>query len=295
MFATLRRQYAQLVTSALPLFLLLIGWHVGTRQGWLYSLGAMAAISLFTWLSALRRLRLVRDTPTSKVASAAQGYVELIGTGKPYADMPVISHLTQLPCLWYRYQIERQDSDDKWQTEDRGESEESFLLHDDSGWCVVDPCGAEIVSSNKKTWRKGEYRYTEWTLLQDEMLYAIGEFNTLNGSVALNAKEETKIILDEWKQDMKSLHARFDLNQDGVLDLQEWELARHAAQREAEKRITQACNQQDTHYLSQAQDRLYLISNLPPEKLAQRYAMWTWAHLAMLLGALGGLAWVLGH
>ena len=93
---------------------------------------------------------------------------------------------------------------------------------------------------------------------------------------------------------MPELHARFDLNKDGSLDLQEWALARNAAKRVAEKRITQARLAPDTHYLLRPQDgRLFLISNLAPDKLARRYALWTWLHLTIFFGALAGVIWVL--
>ena len=75
---------------------------------------------------------------TSKVASAAQGYVELIGSGRPLAGAPLISPVSQLPCLWYRYKIERKTSDNKWVLEDKGESDASFILEDGTGECVVD-------------------------------------------------------------------------------------------------------------------------------------------------------------
>lgn len=296
MLTSLRRQYAQLVTSGAQLLLLLVGLHIGTPQGWLVSLSIMAAISLFAWISALRRWRQVRDTPTSRIASAAQGYVELIGRGKHYADTPLLSQLRNLPCLWYRYTIERKDSDNKWKTEDSGESEDSFVLDDSSGQCVADPCGAEVLTTHKDTWVKDDYRYTEWTLLNIDTLYVIGEFRTLGGSShALDANEELKAVLAEWKQDTPALHARFDLNQDGALDLHEWELARKAARQEAENRMRDAYNQSDTHYLAQPHNgRLYLISNLPPEKIARRYALWTWLHLAIFFGALGGIGWMPG-
>lgn len=294
MLVSLRRQYAQLVTSGAQLLLLIVGLKFNTTEGWLISLSMMAFISLFAWMSALRRLREVRDTPTSKIASAAQGYVELVGRGKMFGDTPVISRLRQLPCLWYRYKIESKDSENDWKTEETGESEDSFILDDGTGQCVIDPCGAEVLTTHEDTWQQGDHRYTEWWLLGIDSIYAIGEFRTIGGgSVALNPNEEIKAVLAEWKQGKQSLHARFDLDQDGELSLQEWELARRAAKREAEKRMRDATNQSDTHFLAQPHnERLFLISNLQPEKISRRYALWSWAHLAIFFGALGGVAWV---
>ncbi|MDD5181221.1 MAG: hypothetical protein PHT15_08185 [Gallionellaceae bacterium] len=293
MLARLRREYAQLVTSGAQLLLLLVGVQVESRQGWIGCLSLMALISLFAWLSALRRLRAVRDTPTSRIASAAQGYVELIGRGKPLSDPPLLSKLRPLPCLWYRYRIEHKDSNGKWHTEDSGESEDSFVLEDDTGQCVIDPCGAEILTTHKDTWRQGDYRYTEWKLLQHDLIYAIGQFKTIGGSsVALSANEELKAVLTEWKQDSRTLHARFDLNNDGALDMQEWMLARQAAKREAEKRISAARAEPDISFLAQPHDgRLFLISNMKQDNLARRYWFWACVHLVIFFGALGGIEW----
>ncbi|TXT23348.1 MAG: hypothetical protein FD134_2195 [Gallionellaceae bacterium] len=293
MLARLRREYAQLVTSGAQLLLLGVGAQLESRSGWLVCLSLMAFISLFAWLSALRRLRAVRDTPTSRIVSAAQGYVELAGRGKPLPGSPLISKLRALPCLWYRYRVERKDSDNKWHTEESGESEASFLLADESGQCVVDPCGAEILTMHKDTWHQGDYRYTEWKLIHHDPIYAIGQFKTVGGSsVTLDQNEQIKAVLAEWKLDATVLHARFDLNNDGALDMREWMLARQAAKREAEKRIVAARAEPDISLLVQPRDgQLFLISNLKQDKLARRYLLWVWAHLIIFFGALGGIAW----
>lgn len=292
----LRRHYAELVTSGAQLLLLFVAAESESREGWLACLGLMALISLFAWMSALRRLRAVRDTPTSRVASAAQGYVELIGRGHPLAGAPLLSKLSALPCLWYRYQVERRDSDNKWHTEDRGESQDSFLLDDGSAVCVIDPFGAEILTQHKDVWRRGDYRYTEWKLLDIDALYVIGQFRTLGGgTMDAHPGEELKAVLAEWKQDSKTLHARFDLDGNGVLDMKEWALARQAAKREAQKRVAEVRAMPDTHYMVQPHDgRLFLISNLPPAQLARRYGFWAWGHLLIFFTALGGVGWLLG-
>ncbi len=121
MLVTLRREYAHLVTSGAQLLLLLVGLRLGSRNGWLICLAIMAAISILAWLSALNRLRAIRDTPTSKIASAAQGYVELTGRGHPFGE-PLLGKLSLLPCLWYRYKVERRESGNKWKSMDSGES-----------------------------------------------------------------------------------------------------------------------------------------------------------------------------
>ena len=61
----------------------------------------IAAISLLAWAGNYRRWRLIVDTPTSRIDSAAQGYVELAGTAHWPGDTPLSSELAGVPCCWY--------------------------------------------------------------------------------------------------------------------------------------------------------------------------------------------------
>ncbi|HUW25241.1 MAG TPA: hypothetical protein VMW07_01805 [Gallionella sp.] len=293
MLVRLRREYAQLVTSGAQLLLLVIGIKLESRTGWLGILSVMALISLFAWLSALHRLRMVRDTPTSKVTSAAQGYVELLGRGRPYGE-PLISKLRALPCLWYRYKMEQRDSRNRWSTLDSGESRDSFLLRDDSGDCVVDPENAEIVTRHCDQWIEGNYRYTEWKFIHTDSIYVIGDFHTHSLGTEFNTRAELNALLAEWKKNLPMLHERFDLNNDGELNMQEWMLARQAAKRAVAKKRYEAYAQPDIHIISLPRDgKLFLISNLTPDKLSHRYLFWGWVHLVIFFGALGGIGWLL--
>ena len=298
MLVSLRRRYAEFITSGAQFALLFIGIHLESRDGWLGCLSVMALISFIAWLSSLQRLRAIRDTPTSKVASAAQGYVELSGRGKPFDATPLISKCRGLPCLWYRYTIEQRNSktgsENEWKTVDSGESNDTFLLRDDTGDCVVDPEYAEIVTKHRDQWREGKYCYTEWKLIDSDSLYVIGEFRTRSGAVEFDSRAELNALLAEWKNDKPALHARFDLNNDGELDMNEWLLARQAAKREVAKKQREAHAQADIHLIGQPRDgKLFLISNLTPEKLSRRYLFWAWAHLMIFFGALSGAGWVL--
>lgn len=292
MLVRLHREYALLVTSGAQLLLLFLGLKLGTRTGWLVTLALMAAISFFAWLSALKRLRAVRDTPTSKVASAAQGYVELIGRGEQIKESPLISKLRALPCLWYRYTVKRRTSNNKWEVVDSGESSDCFLLRDDSGVCLIDPEHAEIITQHRDQWQKDGYHHTEWKLIDHDSLYVIGQFRTQGGSnLEFNSRAELNTLLAEWKKDLPALHARFDLDNNGELDMKEWMLARSAAKREVEKQLRAAQAQPDVHIMARPQDgKLFLISNIAPDKLSGRYLLWSWLHLLIFFGALGGLS-----
>lgn len=221
MLASLRRSYAELVTSGAQFILWFVGIHMESSLGWYLSLGTISRISFFAWLSALKRLCAVSGTPTSRVASAAQGYVELIGRGRSYGEAPLLSKLSRLPCLWHRYRIDEKNSENEWRTIDRDETSEPFLLDDGSGSRLVDPAGAEILTKHKDTWREAQFRYTEWKLIPSDSIHAIGEFRTRGVGAEFDARAELNALLAEWKRDMPALHARFDLDQDGQLDMKE--------------------------------------------------------------------------
>ena len=150
------------------------------------------------------KARLIEDMPTSRVRSASQGYVELIGTAMT-RGVPLVAPLTSRPCLWWRYKIERYQKSGKsssWRTIDSGVSKSPFFMQDETGVCRVEPDGAEISCLHNKTWRGssrvpatatltakpeffdkitpfsgfGRYRYTEYLILEGDPLYLLGHF-----------------------------------------------------------------------------------------------------------------------
>ena len=289
MVIDLQKKRGELIGAGAQFFLLAVGMRVNTRPCWLFCLSLLAAISLLTWLSALHRRRAITDTPTSRIASAAQGLVELHGRGRAI-DPPLASRISGLPCLGYRYEVaERRGKE--WETVDEGESSLSFIVDDGSGQCLVDVDGAEISSAHKEVRKSGQQTITEWTLLVGDPIYVRGEFRTLGGSaVELDARQDMIDLLNEWKCDQPALHKRFDLNGDGQIDMQEWELALQAARREVARMHSELRSGADIHTIGRPhQGQPYLISNIDPQRLARRYLLWSFFHLAAFLAALGAI------
>lgn len=295
MLVWLRREYAQLLTSGSQLLLLLLGAQLHSRQGWLCCLAAIALMSVIAWLSSLNRLRVIRDTPASKIASAAQGYVEIFGRGEPFCDPPLRSKLSLLPCLWYRYKVEQRDSRNNWQTIESGESSDSFVVRDETGCCVIQMDQAEIVTRRCDRWSRENYRYTEWKLIHHDPIYVVGDFRTQGGtSMEFDARTELNVLLTKWKNDQPALHARFDLDNDGALDQDEWQLVRQAAQREVEKELGELQAQPEVNIISNPPDgKLFLISNLSQKSLRRRYLLWTWLHLLIFFSSLAVMGWIM--
>lgn len=268
--------------------IIVIAVKIETPAAWPWALLAMCGVSFVAWLGNYRRYRQIQDLPTSKVASAAQGYVELIGRGELLDGSPVISRLGGRHCCWYHYQIEEEKSDNKWETIEQGSSVDHFLLVDDSGQCVISPEGAEVVTGEHKSWREGSYRYNEWLVLPSTVLYALGEFVTSSGNVSgpADEREETRLLIEDWKRDQKTLKDRFDLNRDGAIDIKEWELARLQAAREIRKQRAGQMNNrvEGVHLLRQPRDkRLFLLANEMPDALGRRYLLWSLFHLIVMI------------
>lgn len=251
-------------------------------------------LAFLAFMLSLHRLRAIRDTPTSRVATAAQGYVELVGKGRVLPDLPVYSPGHHLPCLWYRYRAYVR-SDDKWHQTESDHSISPFLLDDGSGLCLVDPDRAEVATSRKETYVMGDSKLEEELLLDGDNLYVLGDFISRGGGrERFDEHAEVGNILAEWKEDQDALLQRFDLDGNGEIDMKEWQLARLAARREMESRKADAMRSPVTHRLGRPRfGRPFLIANYAPGPLVKRYRLRVWVHGAVTFAALIWLAYSL--
>lgn len=289
----LREGYVNLLTSGSQLLLLLVAIRIDDRRAWLAVLLLIAALSFFAWASNLRRGRAIADTPTSRIASAAQGYAEIYGRVH-HAEQ----HLAQakggsLPCVWFRCNTYRRNSQNKWEHIRSEVSDSTFELYDGSGSCMVDPDDAEVITTHRRTWYEGDYRHEEEQLLPSDRIYVLGEFVTVGGAQSvLDPNEDVRMLLAEWKRDHPALLKRFDLNGDGEIDLQEWELARKAARREVEKQHLELRQTPGVNMMRRPPaGQLFLLSNLSPQQLRRKYLFWGALHLAMFFAGLAGTFW----
>ncbi|WP_457435818.1 GIDE domain-containing protein [Pseudomonas sp. TE3786] len=271
-------------------------------------------------INRLSAARHMLDTPTSKIRSAAQGYVEFYGV---LQEVPTVAQtlapLTGTPCLWWRIKVEESRSNGKsrtWSTVDSRTSEGWLQLSDSTGECLIDPSGAQVRPSTRKVWygntrhpmgpaksgffalllnQENGYRYTEERLHVGQPLYAIGDFKTTGGGrQGLDVNAAQGEVIREWKGDFDGLMQRFDSNGDGQLDEREWNRVRLAAQLEAEDRHRQTSARPATNFMGQPQtSQPFILSNAGEDELARAF-YWQAAAGAVvcLLGALA-INWVL--
>lgn len=267
-----------------------------------------------------RWARLIEDTPTSRVRSAAQGYVELIGTARMMPGAPVIAPLSKCRCVWWSFTVERRVRDQRgrknWKVAQRGVSDSLFHLEDASGHCVVDPDGAEVLSIARDTWygdtplpvagppaERGfrgfgrDYRYRESRIHDGEPVYAIGWFRTETNPPLGPPNADVAALLRQWKRDPAELVRRFDADRDGTLSLAEWERAREAAHAQVRQERSASAAEPGVHVLEQprGEDRPFLLAVGDAESLARRYRLHGLLGLGIFLGGAVSLAWLLIH
>lgn len=282
MLAGWRHAYANTALTGGNLAFLLIALKSPTPAGIALAAGLVGSTSFYAWYVNLRRYSAVADTPTSRIASAPQGYVEIVGKGSHPPGPRLVSPISGQPCLWYRFLTEEK-SGDKWQRVNSGISTEIFAVRDDTGTALISPDEAEIITSNKQVTINGHYRHTEWNLIEGETLYVLGEHTTVGGANdVLDFRRDVSDLLSAWKRDKPSLLRRFDLDEDGHISLAEWESARKAALHQISHEHHQARLELGTHLLRKPVGRLYLIANRTPAHLASRYRLWAWAHLGLI-------------
>jgi len=261
----------------------------------------------------LKRSRWIKDTATSKIRSAHQGFVELEGTAKPLeAHYQLKSPLSGTDCVWFdirveQYQNEYGGNNDRWKTVVRQVSDQMIRIDDGTGTCLIDPEGASIYPGFKRSWRGRtempawgtrpgktsvlfgsaalmglgkQYRYTERLLLENADLYVLGLFKTLGHNPGADIEAKTAALLKQWKQDPQRMK-QFDLNQDGRIDMKEWAWARRLARAEAKVQQAQvAMAESEIHTMSKPKDgRPFILSGIPQKTLVRRkrrrgFAIW---------------------
>jgi hypothetical protein len=286
-----RHDYANLALGGGNLLILLLGFKLQSRLGWQISFALVGLTSFWAWYANLKRYRTVADTPTSRIASAPQGYVELVGRGRQPPGDGLISPISGLPCLWYRYRVERKNGD-RWEHVESAVSHDTFGMDDGSGNVLVDPDGAEILTSHKQVSTSGGYRKTEWTLIEGETIYVIGEHVTLGGpNAVLDKKADLATLLAEWKADKTALLARFDADRDGEISLEEWEHARKTASDEVDHAHLEIRLKDGVHLVRKpVHGRPFLIANREVTALVRHFRLWSWVHLALIMAVLAGLS-----
>jgi hypothetical protein len=284
---------------------------------------AVAAAAFVASFVFVRRTRLIEDTPTSRLRSAAQGYVEVEGMARVMDGPPIICPLTATRCVWWRYKVERKETSTdsrgnrrtSWVRIDYGRSDDCFLLDDGTGTCVVDPDGADVIPTTLRRWygyaprpdvgpEQGRgfwraafctYRYTEELIFPVNQVYVIGSYRTqAGGPDSFDEQADMREKLAAWKKDKQKM-AVFDVNKDGTVDAKEWEAARRIARAQVRKEhVERAVATTDLNIMARPRDgRPYILSGIPQAALVRRYRAFAFSCLLGMTASMGVAMWVL--
>ena len=263
-----------------------------------FLLVVLTGAGFYVWKKSFQHARVMEDMPTSKVRSAAQGFVELGGTQQAFEGTPLSAPLSHSACTWWSYQIEKKKrkraseggTTHKWVTVEKDTSVGFFMLRDDTGEILVNPRGADVTPSVKKVWYGdskrpmgitsgfggalgSRYRYTERIMLPGEPIYALGHFETWSNVADPTERSEKRAeILARWKKNPAELVERFDADGDGRVDMDEWDRARKAAEALVEVHVAKAAMKPDVDVLmNPEEDHPFILSTKSQEELTKRY------------------------
>ncbi len=175
---------------------------------------------------------LIEDTPTSRLRSVAAGFVEV--SGKITSNKPVISPISGSPCVFFRYFKERLVKSGRryrWQLVEVGEGfADNCVLKDETGEIGINVKNASFYLTNKYTtntdffdmqyggFADNKTRYKEEYILDNQMVYVLGTAKPVSKSISYGK------FLSELKKDKEKMK-KFDVDNNGVIDVEEWEEA----------------------------------------------------------------------
>lgn len=262
-------------------------------------------------LQAFWRLRLVVDTPTARLRSVPEGYVELRGRARPQRAL-VTTPLSGTQCVWYRYRVEERRQSGRnssWVTVQRGDAGRPFLLDDGTGHCLVDPTGALVRCRDLQVWEERRvnpgligllgahkrYRHSEERIHDGESVYLLGRLETPRRG-AQERRQLTRHLLAQWKRDPSRMQA-FDRDGNGQIDLGEWDRARDKAEALAERAEARLAAEAPLATVGNTGDSRhpFVISTEDAKAMLQRLRLHAYGSAAAALGLGVGLGFALLH
>lgn len=256
---------------------------------WSITFGICCSVSLFGWRENQGRMLRISESPISLIKSASQGYVEL--KGKAISLIPSRSPLRGIDAVWYRFWVYTKNASGIWNLAHFSSSQQLFSLQDGSGICKISPEGAEIIAADRYTQEQHGHKYIEDVIRTGQQVYVLGELNANHFThIESQIQSETKNLITQWKQNMHALRLRFDENNDGHIDLFEWERARQLARAEVINKYNTLGAEQIPIIKKPSSDRPFLISGISPHTLRSRYQFWRNLHLVMLIAGLCALS-----
>jgi hypothetical protein len=270
-------------------------------------------IGVFAYLvyychGAFRSFRFADGTATSKIRSAAQGFVELKGLGEWLSGDSIASPFSYSRCVWYHCTIEKRKKSGKrssWSNISDECSSALFRLVDDTGWCIIDPDHAQVIPETDITWyghntdyrsqppkrarwlhfSMGNYRFRERLIRPATALYALGEFSTFqNSPTDETIARQAEDLVKQWKLQPQRYLAQYDFDQNGAIQKQEWKAIGSAARKQVLEKMTSQSSEQHLLSAPKDQSRPYILSTIAEKNLVARKKMGAYFSAASAFG-----------
>ena len=188
--------------------------------------------------------RLIRETPTSKIAELKEGLVEVKGHVRPLSE-PLESPLSKRSCVYYQFKVQERrrrhtgkSTSHYWVTVINDEQSVPCLVEDETGAAEVALLEANLVLDTDTRMRSGFFndaspeleqtlnqrygrssrgfifnrtmRYTETVLEERDPLYVLGTAEIQSGRrPRLNKSEGILIVSDKGEHTLQSRYTSF--------------------------------------------------------------------------------------
>jgi hypothetical protein len=267
-------------------------------------------------LARLRQKRLIQNTPSSRIHSAAMGLVELSGTA--LQRQPLKAPITGLDACWWQCRVQEYRSSGKsrrWVTIKTVSSHTMLVLQDSTGQVLVNPEGAEIHAMSRTEPLSGSMRNQIHGLLSSwgvsagtgffgnsvrvieefiphlAPLYVIGELTTISSH--LNDRQQRFMALLKTVKADPAQMKEADSNRDGQVSAEEWDAFRLRQEEEFLKKEMAAAQGQpaeSTIVKAPRDGGCFVVSVKSEQELLKKMA-WQ-SPLAVLAGLVASLSGV---
>ena len=278
--------------------------------------GLVVGVLFFLYgFRSLRRKRAIQNLPASTIRSIALGTVKIRGRAEDWNVMT--SPMAGRKCVAYKYMVQK-ETEGSWKTIASGDSFAfPFRVNDGTGTITVYPKKSEFLMEHPYKYMTeagtafpanldnllGEngsgllsltvtqtFKVKEWIIAPGQNVYVLGQAKRMNiSSFEQQAKMSERIA--ELKEDPERM-AMADLDKDGLIDMEEWDLARGRLAGEVRAQADdykRSKNFNDQVAIEKGgRGELFIISDRGQEALIGQMT------LKSLAGIFGGAALILG-
>lgn len=261
--------------------------HMGAAPVWAPKI-VFLAVGVYIYIESFNKYRigrLIRDTATSKIGSLPVGLVEVYGKAKALSSVSVIYHylsVREFDSLHLKDGIVNNNQMDLVASlgiiPKESLTVRPFYIEDESGAVFVDPLDAEIIA-NVKTHKEGNRIYKEAEIKEGDYVYCIGTARRTN---VVDISDEINKAIKEAKKSKKTIE-RFDLDNDGKISQEEWNLARKTIESEIINKNLTGDKKDNVISIGKGRENsIFIISDKKEIQIVRKY--YIQAVLLLLLG-----------